>query len=119
MTYQRRRGSRITIYPFAMKRDARGNDVKVPDFDNPIVRRASWTPQRSSRAEVPGQVEVNVIRVQLPPDLPNVGLWAEVDFLGKRWDVAAPPSEYGGTRHVRHDSVDLRELPPRGRRSSE
>jgi hypothetical protein len=101
----------VTIYPTKVETDNRGNQTEMPDFDSPIETRAAWIPQRSARAEVVGQVEINVVRVIVTHELPNVDLWSQVDALGTTWDVVTPPAYHHGTRHTRHWSMDLRERP--------
>lgn len=91
--------------------DARGNKTLAPDPTSPHQVRAAFIPQRSSRAEVPGQQEINVIRMIVAPHLLGVGLWSRVEYDGKFWDVVTPPMYHHGTRHTQHWSIDLRERP--------
>lgn len=111
MSRQRRRGVPITVYRTKTVTDNRDNQIKVVDRDNPYHLTAAVIPQRSARAELPGQMEINVIRVLIDPDLEGVSLWSEVDALGTTWDVVTPPAYHHGTRHTRHWSIDLRERP--------
>lgn len=122
MTYQRRRsGLSFTLYPIKEVEDSRGNTHKTVDKDRPIEGKAWTYPQRSAKAEVPGQQHINVTRIGVSVDLAGfdagelfddaIDLWAEVDFLGKSWDVVTPPAYHHGTRHTRHWSIDLRERP--------
>lgn len=111
MSYQRRRGQRVTLYPQKKVVDRRGNEQYAPDLDRPIHTRAAGIPQRSSRAEVPGQLEVNVVRLIVKANLEGVTLWGQVEWDGSTWDIAAPPAKRAGTRHVRHWSIDIRERP--------
>lgn len=111
MTIQRRRGQPVTLWPIKRSVDSRGNEVVEPDYDNPISCKASAIHQRSSRAEVPGQVEVDVYRLTLPANLEGVGLWSVVEWRGVLWDVQAPPAYRHGTRAVRHVSMDIRARP--------
>jgi hypothetical protein len=108
---QRRHGIPIKIFPTVELTDNRGNKTKMPDLDNPIETVAAWIPQRSARAEVIGQVEINVVKIIVKHDLPNVDLWSYVEALGSTWDVVTPPSYHHGSRHTRHWSIDLRERP--------
>lgn len=111
MSVQRRRGMPVVIYPQVRIVDARGNEQFVADRTRPVTGRAWAIPQRSSRAEVPGQVEVNVYRIGVDASLSETTLWAEVEWNGSDWDVAAPPAYHNGTRHTRHWSIDIRERP--------
>jgi hypothetical protein len=108
---QRRRGINVVIYPEKTVTNRRGEKVIVPDGGTPIPTRAAIVPQRSARAELPGQQQVNVTRIIVSADLPNVDLWASVEIDGHMWDVAAPPAYHHGTRQTRHISIDLRKRP--------
>lgn len=111
MSVQRRRGQRALVYPEKHATDTRGNVMLAPDLDNPIEVRAAFIPQRGARAEVPGQVEVNVYRMILSADVEGLGLWSRVAWNGSEWDIVSPPAHRYGSRHVRHVSVDVRERP--------
>lgn len=83
-------------------------DTTLPhDYATP----AASFPQRSSRAEVPGQQQIDVVRLiveELPED---AGLWAICEWNGDLWDIVGPPAFRQGTRHTRHWSVDIRRRP--------
>jgi hypothetical protein len=109
--YQRRHGQPVRVWKVVQQTDDRGNvhDVATPDDAHEIK---AWVfAQRSARAEVPGQLGINVIRIGVSADLEGVDLWSKVEIDGKLWDVAAPPVYHQGTRHTRHWSLDLRERP--------
>lgn len=108
---QRKRGLLATVWRSEEQTDNRGNVTQVPVPASPHQVRAAFIPQRSARAEVPGQMEINVIRMIVAHDLEGVDLWSRVEALGKVWDVVTPPSFHVGTRHTRHWSIDLRERP--------
>jgi hypothetical protein len=91
--------------------DNRGNTTLRCDTENPTKVRAAFIPQRGSKAEVPGQQLINIYRMLVDADTPDVDVWNEVEWNGKRWDVAAPPQYHHGTRRNRHISVDIRERP--------
>lgn len=111
MSLQRRRGQKATVYPEVRIKNARDETVIVPDMENGIEVRAAFIPQRSTKAEVPGQVGIDVTRMILRHDLPNVGLFSQVRWRGRLWDVASPPSYHHGTPLVRHYSMDIRARP--------
>lgn len=112
MTIQRRRkGQPVTVYPTKLITDTRGNEQRIPDTDNPINTTAAVIPQRSSRAEVPGQQPIYVVRLILTHELPGVDLWSRVEYLGREWDVVSPPSFHYGSRQTRHWSIDIRRRP--------
>lgn len=108
---QRRRGKDIKVWKTRVVRDTRGNDVVMPYPEGPHLVRAAAIPQRSSKAEVPGQQEINITRLIVDADLPDVNLWSRVEYNGRFWDVAAPPAFHYGTRGTRHWSIDIRERP--------
>lgn len=111
MSVQRRRGETARVWKMAQVIDGRGNRTLRADPTSPHVVRAAFIPQRSSRAEVPGQQQINVVRMIVDHDLADVGLWSRVEYQGKEWDVVTPPSYHHGTRRTRHWSIDIRERP--------
>jgi len=113
VTYQRRRkGFDAVFFPIKKVEDARGNEKKVHDPDNPLSRKVWIIPQRGAKAEVTGQQTINVVRIGCKADTPGVGLNARVEFDGKVWDIVSPPAvRVGGGRHTSHMSMDVRERP--------
>ena len=82
------------------------------DEEEPAYSLRAWVfPQRSAKAEVPGQQHINVIRIGTDVLDDRVDIWSRVEFMGRSWDVAAPPAYHHGTRHTRHWTLDLRERP--------
>ncbi|MEU6056981.1 phage head-tail adapter protein [Streptomyces sp. NPDC047097] len=110
-SHQRRRGVRAKVWKTVAHRDARGNVVLVADPTGPIDVRCALIPQRSARAEVPGQQMINITRMIVAADLPDVTLWSRVEVLGAQWDIVTPPAYHHGTRKTRHWSIDIRERP--------
>ena len=100
----------VTLYARKTITDARGNSMIVVDKDTKFETRAAVIPQRSSKAEIPGQQQIDVVRLVVDY-LPNVGLWSLVEYDGDSWDVAAPPQYHHGTRRTRHHSIDIRRRP--------
>lgn len=111
MSHQRRRGQTVKIWKTKTVTDRRGNDVIVADGDGPHEVRAIMIPQRSARAEVAGQVQINVTRMIVAANLEDVNLWSRVEWNGQLWDVVTPPAYHHGTRKTRHWSIDIRERP--------
>jgi hypothetical protein len=109
VTVQRKRGQPLKLWPMVQTVDNRGNKTLGPG-GTPHETKGWVIPQRSSKAEVPGQQQINVIRIGVAV-LPGVGLWSQAEWDGRLFDVAAPPAYHHGTRHVRHWSIDLRERP--------
>lgn len=108
---QRRRGQSATVYPYREVTDRRGHRVRVVDEDNPVVVVAAFIPDRSSRAELPGQQQIHVVKMIVRDDVAGCELWAQVEWRGSRWDVVTPPAYHHGTRHTRHVTVSLRRRP--------
>lgn len=108
---QRRRGLTVVIYRSKDVIDSRGNKVKVVDEQDPHVVRAWLKPQRSARAELPGQQVIDIIRFGTKADLSDVDIWSQVEYEGERYDIVMPPAYYHGTRHTRHWSFDCRKRP--------
>lgn len=111
MSVQRRRGQKALVFRQVMTQDSRGNLVKQVDMATPIEVRAAFIPGRSSRAEVAGQVAIDVVTMIVKANLPDVGAWSRVRWRDTDWDVMAPPEYHHGTRHSRHWSLDLRARP--------
>jgi hypothetical protein len=111
VSVQRRRGETARIWKMVKTTDSRGNETLRADPTSPHEVRAAFIPQRSSRAEVPGQQQINVVRMLVAADLPDVGLWSRVEWAGSVWDVVTPPSLHIGTKRTRHWSIDIRERP--------
>ncbi|MGC4928075.1 phage head completion protein [Streptomyces sp. DT117] len=111
MSVQRRRGQRVRVWRTAELVDNRGNKVITADPAGPVEVRAAIIPQRSSKAEVPGQQQINVVRLVVNADLEGVSLWSRVEYAGREWDVVSPPAYHHGDRRTRHWSIDIRERP--------
>lgn len=108
---QRRRGQAARVFKVKTVVDNRGNEQITVDEDNPIDVTAAFIPQRSAKAEVPGQQQINVTRMIVEANLPDVDLWSRVEAMGETWDVVTPPSYHHGSRHTRHWSIDIRQRP--------
>lgn len=109
---QRRRGQAVTIYKTKTVTDNRGTENIVPDFDVSPHKVLAWVvPDRSARAEVPGQQKINVVRLGTASDLGDVNMWTLVEYNGRKWDLTQPPAYHHGSRHVRHWTLTLRERP--------
>ena len=112
---QRRRSKRkVTVYRVATVLDDRGNRTVQPISASPHVVRASVAPDRSARAEVPGEMEINVITLRIESDLADVTLRSRAQWDGEWWDVVAPPAHHEGNRHSAHWTLTLRKRPGGG-----
>lgn len=111
MSHQRKHGQPATVYRSKTVQDQRGNEQIVLDRENPHRVTVAAIPQRSSRAEVPGQQQIDVVRLILDAELEGVTIWSRVEYLGDEWDVVSPPAYHHGSRRVRHWSIDIRRRP--------
>ena len=116
MSLQRRRGIPITFYPRVLTTTGRGDKQFTVDMDNPVTTRGWVSADRSAKAEIPGQQEIDVIKIGVPAGMEEkgLGIGARVELLGEAFDVVQPPAYRHGTRHVRHLSVTLRRRPSGG-----
>ena len=104
---QRRRGSILRVHTVRTVEDHRGNAIVTPD--GPAIEvRAAIIPDRSARAEVPGQMHIDVVKAITEADLSDVNLWSRVELDGRVWDVVAPPERHVGRRATRHWCLTLR-----------
>lgn len=112
MSRQRRHGQTVKLWPTHKVADRRGNETIAADHSvEPFVVTAAVIPQRSSRAEVPGQQVIDIIRLIMTAELPDITLWSLVEYQGDFWDVMSPPAYHHGSRQVRHWSLDVRRRP--------
>lgn len=124
MSFQRKRGPQVAIWRSVLTTDRRGHEIRVLDTEvregkdvpkadrNPHRVRVAVMPQRSGKAELPGQQQINVVTLVIPPNLPGIDLYSRVDYEGKSWDVVTPPARrHGIRRHTEHDSIDIRQRP--------
>lgn len=111
MSMQRRRGQTAQVWRTEVVTDRRGNITHQAESTDPIEVRAAFIPARGSRAEVPGQQIINVLKMIVAADLPGVELWSRVEYNGKQWDVVTPPELHMGTRRTRHWTLEIRERP--------
>lgn len=115
MTRQRkRRAIKAVVWRSKQITDRRGNRTFSPTEFDKIPLNVWVMPQRSAKAEVPGQQQINVTRIGFmlsDEDMGDVNLWSRLEMLGTEWDFATPPVYHHGTRHTRHYSADVRERP--------
>lgn len=90
----------LTVYLEETATDSLGNTIKRPSGDG-VELRVTASEDRSSDAELPGQVSNKVLRImarQVP-----AGSWSRVIFRGEEWDLGLPPTfTEGATRRLRH-----------------
>lgn len=91
----------VYVYPEVLHIDRRGNRVRLPS-DTAVPVRVTTSEDRSSDAELPGQLTVRVIKC-LARTAP-VTTWARVVYDGEEWDLGGPPRFTKGvsktTQHV-------------------
>ena len=99
----------IWVYPEVKMRDSRNNLVKILS-ERPVRVRATTSIDRSSIAELPGQIDLSVIKC-VTRDAP-VGSWARVVYDNREWDLAAPPRYSPGmSKATAYVSFTLRSRP--------
>lgn len=81
----------LEIYPEVLVTNRRGDPIKVPS-ETPVKVRVSMARDRNAAAELPGQVDVKIIKCMARTA--PVGTWARIVYNGEEWDLAAPP-HYG------------------------
>lgn len=110
---RKRRGFNVSIRTSAITTDRRGNRTVLPN--GPVLTVRAWLiPDRSSRAEVPGQQQINVYRMGTQADLSGVDMFSRVSWNGSDWDIVSPPAHHEGDRHTRHWTFTIRERPDDG-----
>lgn len=80
--------STILVFPEVEVINKRGDLLKVPS-DVGIPIRVSMSKDRNASAELPGQVDVKIIKC-IARSVP-AGSWARIEYNGEEWDLAAPP----------------------------
>jgi hypothetical protein len=101
------RGSEtLTVYLEELVTDSLGNKIKRPSGVG-VPIRVTTSEDRSSDAELPGQVSNKVMRVmarQVP-----AGSWSRIIFQGEEWDLAGPPRFTPGmTSRLKHIEFTIR-----------
>ena len=114
MSVQRMRGDFAIIYGSEEATDKRGNRVRMATDRVVHKVRVAPQPERSSKAEVPGQMTVDVVSLRTRADLSGVDMWSRVFYRGRWYDLAAPPAYHRGTRPTRHWTITCRFRPGDG-----
>lgn len=91
----------IKVYPETEVVNTRGERVRIA-ATKPVAVRVSISPDRNASAELPGQVDVRILRC-VTRSAP-VGSWSRITYDGEEWDLTAPPHFSAGlskaTRNV-------------------
>ena len=102
----------VTFFPRVQQENSRGESQWAPDRTSPQRVRMGITADRTSRAEVRGNVEIEMYDIRLPFKLKGVGPGAVIVWDGSEWDIAAPPMLRPTRTHsVRHITVPIRRRP--------
>ena len=113
MSMQRDRGESARIYQVAKTTDSRQNVIEAATAQF-IEVRGAFAPDRSARAEIPGQQQVSVFTMITSSDLSGVSLWSLIKWRNSWWDIVSPPAWHIGNRHTRHWSITIRWRPDSG-----
>lgn len=91
----------MLVYPIVTVTNRRGNKVEIIS-ETPVEIKVTIKEDRSSDAELPGQVSARVLLCQTR-EAP-AGSWGRVEYDGEEWDFAIPPYRSPGmsksTQHV-------------------
>lgn len=98
--------------PRVQKPNSRGELMWTYDYDLAKDIRVGISADRVSRAEVRGDVEIEVYNARLPANLAGLGPGGRLVWDGSEWDFAAPPLHRNSRTHsVRHVTVQIRRRP--------
>lgn len=108
----------VYVYPEERVYSDRGDLRKVPS-DTPVALRVSSTKDRSQVADLPGQVDVHIVRLttrSLPTALHNGSneggpgsTWMRVVYQGAEYDLNEPPRfAQGPSRASSHWEIQIR-----------
>ena len=108
----------IYVYPEELVYSDRGDLRKVP-AEEPVALRVTSSKDRSQVADLPGQVDIHIVRLttrSLPPPLRDEraegGLgstWIRVVYQGAEYDLNEPPRySPGASRASQHWEITIR-----------
>jgi len=97
----------MTVHLSTIEVDRMGNSIKVADVDSaPMELWVNVSTDRQATAEVPGQVDVKVLKIttrSFPIDS-----YDRIVLRGEEWDMAVPPVISQWTRATSHVALILR-----------
>lgn len=97
----------LTVYLEETVTDSMGNTGLKRPSGIGIDIKVTGSEDRSSDAELPGQVSNKVMRI-LARQVP-MGTWSRVIFRGEEWDLALPPTfTTGATKRLKHIEFTIR-----------
>lgn len=98
--------------PRVQKVDSRGQKQWTYDYDAIEDVRIGISVDRTSRAELRGDVEIEVYNIRLPAKLAGIGPGGRIIWDGSEWDYSSPPFIRSHRTHsVRHTTVQARRRP--------
>lgn len=100
----------LVVWPSIEVTNSRGSTEWTQDLDNPIRMRVTTSMDRSQIADLPGQVDVEVVKVKTRtyPGRDG-GTWARCQLDGVEYDLAEPPRyTKGPSRTLSHWTFTLR-----------
>jgi len=96
----------MTIIMSTLQQDRFGNHVLVADEVNALHIWVNVSTDRQASAELPGQVDVKVLKVTTR--IFPVDTFDRIEFRGEEWDLAVPPVISQWTKATSHVSMILR-----------
>lgn len=106
------RHTKVTYIPRVQKENSRGELMWTYDYSQAKDIRIGISADRVSRAEVRGDVEIEVYNARLPAKLVGLGPGGRIVWDGSEWDFASPPmARLSRTHSVRHVTVQIRRRP--------
>lgn len=103
---------KVKYVPRVKKANSRGEKIWTHDYANAQEFRIGLSADRTTRAEVRGDVEIEVYNARLPAKLLGLGPGGRILWDGSEWDFAAPPmARLHRTHSVRHYTVQIRRRP--------
>lgn|SRR5699024_1735122 len=102
----------IWVYPETKVYNNRG-DLKLIPADTPVRIRCTTSQERSQMADVPGQVDIQILRVtarRIPTgEGGRPATWSRIVYQGQEYDMGEPPRlNKGATRRTDHWTFTLR-----------
>jgi hypothetical protein len=96
----------IFVYPETVTYSNRG-DLKLAPADEPVRIRCTTERDRSQMADLPGQIDVQILKVtarNIPLGVDGrPGTWARIVYHGQEYDLGEPPRHnIGASRATDH-----------------
>lgn len=100
----------LVVWPSTQVENSRGDVEWSQDLENPIRMRVTTAMDRSQIADLPGQVDVEVVKVKTRTYPGHGGgTWSRCQLDGVEYDLAEPPRyTKGPSRALSHWTFTLR-----------